>query len=84
MKNKKYNLSYILKKIEENENKLCFVENNLQYIKVLKALYLWLSRLSMFQNTVEYQAYFFTGAGFSTFDRVQNSILEYQYGKRPF
>ena len=84
MKNKKYNLSYIIKKIEENENKLCYVENNLQYIKVLKALYLWLCRLSMFQNSVEYQAYFFTGAGFSTFDRVQNSILEYQYGNRPF
>ena len=82
--NKKKNLSYIVKKIEENENKLCFVENNLQYIKVLKALYLWLSRLSMFQNSVEYQAYFISGAGFSFFDRVQNSILEYQYGNKPF
>ena len=83
MKNKKFQFEYILKKIHENEKKLYSVENNLQYIKVLKALKLWLFRLSMFQNNYEYKKYFLDGV-FSVWDRVNNSILDYNYGNRPF
>jgi hypothetical protein len=32
----------------------------------------------------QYMQLFYTGAGFSYFDRVQNSILEYSYGVKPF
>ena len=36
----------------------------------------------------EYQAtyhrYFYTGCGFSFYDRICNSILDYKYGNRPF
>lgn len=84
-------MNTILKKIECANYKLCNAENNLQYIKALKSIYFWLIRFDeMAQqspevaNSGEYLQMFYTGAGFSFFSRVQNSILEYNYGVRPF
>lgn len=81
----------IIKKIELSEAKICYAENNLQYIKALKSCFFWLIRLdSMAQkskdvaSSAEYLAMFTTGAGCSFFDRVKNSILEYNYGIKPF
>lgn len=34
--------------------------------------------------SAEYEAFFFTGCGFSVFDRIQMSIQEYEYGNHPF
>lgn len=80
----KHSLNHIVAKIETANEKLCQSENNLQYIKSLQSLRFWLLHLAMFQNSIEYLAYFYTGAGFSFWDRVNNSILEYQYGNKPF
>ena len=77
------NFKKIVQKINEAERRLESSENNLQYIKNLKSLQKWLFRLSMFQNTYEYKKYFLNGV-FSFWDRVNNSILEYQYGNKPF
>ena len=83
MKARKNRLEVIITKIREAERKLSEVENNLQYIKVLRSLQLWLSRLSMFQNTKEYEHYFL-GGPFTIWEKVNNSILAYQYGEKPF
>lgn len=87
---KKYTESYILNHIQELNAKLGEVDNNLKYIKVLKALKLWLERFSELFTTpeesarsYEYQAYFY-GCGISFYDRVCNSILDYEYGNKPF
>ena len=79
-----HTLNQIMSKIDMANEKLCNSENNLQYIKALKSMRFWLLRLSMFQNSKEYEMYFFTYCGFSTWDRVNNSILDYQYGNKPF
>lgn len=80
----RHSLNQIMSKIDTANEKLCNSENNLQYIKALKSLRFWLLKLSMFQNSAEYEANFFTCCGFSFWDRVNNSILEYQYGNKPF
>lgn len=84
-------LENILQKIKTAETKICQAENNLQYIKALKSCLFWLIRFdAMAQksediaNGAEYRAMFTTGAGWSFFDRVQNSILGYNYGVKPF
>ena len=86
---KKFN--FILQKIEDANNKLMRSETNLQYIKALKSIKFWLLKLdAMAQESPavaqsgQYMQLFYTGAGFSYFDRVQNSILEYNYGVKPF
>ena len=86
---KKFN--FILQKIEDANNKLMRSETNLQYIKALKSIKFWLLKLdAMAQESPtvaqsgQYLQMFYTGAGFSYFDRVQNSILEYSYGVKPF
>ena len=86
---KKFN--FILQKIEDANNKLMRSETNLQYIKALKSIKFWLLKLdAMAQESPtvaqsgQYLQMFYTGAGFSYFDRVQNSILEYNYGVKPF
>lgn len=86
---KKFN--FILQKIEDANNKLMRSETNLQYIKALKSIKFWLLKLdAMAQESPtvaqsgQYLQMFYTGAGFSFFDRVQNSILEYNYGVKPF
>ena len=86
---KKFN--FILQKIEDANNKLMRSETNLQYIKALKSIKFWLLKLdAMAQESPtvaqsgQYLQMFYTGAGFSYFDRVKNSILEYNYGVKPF
>ena len=83
----------LIEHIRELEARLGEVDNNLRYIKVVQALKHSLEKLDnmLKDNTTlqrEYQAiylsYFHTGCGFSFYDRVCNSILEYQYGNRPF
>ena len=83
--------NFILQKIEDANNKLMRSETNLQYIKALKSIKFWLLKLdAMAQESPtvaqsgQYLQMFYTGAGFSYFDRVQNSILEYSYGVKPF
>lgn len=90
MKEKK--MKRLLAHIEDLEERLCEADNNLRYIKVLKALKLHLERLSALfdkcpegrAHSYDYARYFTTGAGWSFYDRVCNSILDYQYGNRPF
>ena len=86
---KKFN--FILQKIEDAESKLFQSDNNLRYIKALQSLKFCLLKLdAMAQESPtvaqsgQYMQMFYTGAGFSYFDRVQNSILEYNYGVKPF
>ena len=84
-------LKNILQKIETAEKNLSHADNNLRYIKALQSLKFWLLKLdAMAQESPtvaqsgQYMQMFYTGAGFSYFDRVQNSILEYNYGVKPF
>ena len=79
--------------IRDLENRLGEVDNNLRYIKVVQALKHSLDKLDdMLRNNLklqrEYQAtyyrYFHTGCGFSFYDRICNSILDYKYGNKPF
>ncbi len=79
--------------IRDLENRLGEVDNNLRYIKVVQALKHSLDKLDdMLRNNQElqreYQAtyhnYFYTGCGFSFYDRICNSILDYKYGNKPF
>ena len=79
----------LVKHIRELEARLGEVDNNLRYIKVIQALKHSLEKLdNMLKDNATYQAiylsYFYTSCGFSFYDRVCNSILEYQYGNRPF
>ena len=80
----------ILSHIKDLQKKLEICENNLQYIKRLQALRHWLikfrqcpEKLSK-EYAAEYKRYFYSRNGFSYFERVCNSILEYEYGNRPF
>ena len=79
--------------IRDLENRLGEVDNNLRYIKVVQALKHSLDKLDdMLRNNQElqreyqatYHSYFYTGCGFSFYDRICNSILDYKYGNRPF
>ena len=81
----------LIEHIRELETRLGEVDNNLRYIKVVQALKYSLEKLDnmLKDNTTlqrEYQAiylsYFYTGCGFSFYDRVCNSILDYQYGEQ--
>ena len=83
----------LIEHIRELEARLGEVDNNLRYIKVVQALKHSLEKLDnmLKDNTTlqrEYQAidlsYFYTGCGFSFYDRVCNSILDYKYGNKPF
>ena len=72
------------------QEKLCYCENNLQYIKRLQALKYWRTSLIHFwigtaDSMVNMQQFMkATCCGFSFYDRVCNSILVYEYGDRPF
>lgn len=79
--------------IRDLENRLGEVDNNLRYIKVVQALKHSLNKLDdMLRNNIKlqrkyqatYHRYFYTGCGFSFYDRICNSILDYKYGNRPF
>ena len=79
--------------IRELERRLEEADNNLRYIKVVQALKNSLDNLyalllldtamqRKYQST--YMVYFYNGGGFSRYDRVCNSLLEYRNGNRPF
>ena len=79
--------------IRELERRLGEVDNNLRYIKVVQALKKSMDNLYAlllidtalqreYQST--YITYFYNGCGFSRYDRVCNSLLEYRNGNRPF
>ena len=81
----------IIDRISYMQERLCYAENNLQYIKRLQALKYWLETFDAFiidrekgEYSAIYQSYFMHGCGFSFYDRVCNSILDYKYGNRPF
>ena len=83
----------LIEHIRELEARLGEVDNNLRYIKVVQALKHSLEKLDnmLKDNTAlqrEYQAiylsYLCTGCGFSFYERLCNSILDYKYGNRPF
>ena len=83
--------NFIIQKIESAESKLMRSDNNLRYIKALQSLKFWLLKLdAMAQESPavaqsgQYMQLFYTGAGFSFFDRVNNSLLLYGYGLKPF
>lgn len=75
------------------QERLCNCENNLQYIKRLQALKYWLLKFDSYLDSDNrkrgkyaaiYDSYFCTDCGFCFYDRVHDSILDYQYGNRPF
>ena len=79
--------------IHDLERRLEQVDNNLKYIKVVQALKKSMDNLyalllldtamqRKYQST--YMVYFYNGGGFSRYDRVFNSLLEYKNGNRPF
>lgn len=79
--------------IRDLENRLGEVDNNLRYIKVVQALKHSLDKLDdMLKDNQElqreyqatYHSYFYIGCGFSFYDRVCNSILDYKNGNKPF
>ena len=83
----------VIQHIKDLENRLGYVDNNLRYIKVIQALKYWLDKFDNQLSKEErikgefaaiYESYFCSGGGFSFYDRVCNSILEYKYGNRPF
>ena len=83
----------VIQHIKDLENRLGYVDNNLRYIKVIQALKYWLDKFDNQLSKEErikgefaaiYESYFCSGGGFSFYDMVCNSILEYKYGNRPF
>lgn len=86
-------MNLIIRQIELSECKLSDSDNNLKYIKALKSLNYWLTMFSQEADKIDilksdygykYESYFCTGCGFSFYERVLNSILDYQYGNKPF
>lgn len=68
-------------------------ENNWQYIRSLNRIKVYLERFDSLLTpddrlngdfAAQYEAYFYSGAGFSFYSRVLNSIQEYEYGSKPF
>lgn len=84
-------IDMMIQHIEYLDNKLGYVDNNLRYIKVIQALKYWLDKFDSSLSDDErlkyaaiYESYFISGCGFSFYERVCNSILDYKYGNRPF
>ena len=82
-----------ISKIATLSESICQCDNNLQYIKRLKALQYWLLKFDSLLNdesrlkgefSAIYESYFCTGCGHSFFDKISLSICDYQYGNRPF
>lgn len=85
------NIDNAINHITTLQERLCYCENNLQYIKRLQALKHWLHKFDSLLDKASrgeyaaiYESYFCTCCGFSFYDRVCNSILDYKYGNRPF
>lgn len=83
----------LINHIRELEHRLGEVDNNLKYIKVIQALKYSLDRFDdilkdnkdlQYRYHTVYVGYFYSSYGFSFYDRVCNSILDYKYGNKPF
>lgn len=83
----------LINHIRELEHRLGEVDNNLKYIKVIQALKYSLDRFDdilkdnkdlQYRYHTAYVGYFYSSYGFSFYDRVCNSILDYKYGNKPF
>lgn len=79
--------------IRDLERRLGEVDNNLRYIKVVQALKHSLDKFYslLLQDTAlqrkyqsTYMVYFYNGGGFSFYEKVCNSTLEYKHRNRPF
>lgn len=89
---KKISFSKAVEKAEYYSDKLSQADSNLLYIKALNACWRWLKiaddnyndETASDMDKVVYQQIFISGCGFSFYDRVNNSILDYKYGNRPF
>ena len=86
-------INKMIQHIKDLDNRLGYVDNNLRYIKVIQALKYWLDKFDNSLSEEErlkgefatvYESYFYSGCGFSFYERVCNSILDYKYGNRPF
>lgn len=82
----------LINHIRDLENRLGEVDNNLRYIKVVQALKHSLDKLDdMLRNNQElqreyqaiYHRYFYTGCGFSFYDRICNSKYVFRISKQP-
>lgn len=86
---------HCIERISYHTEKLSQSDNNKKYITALKWMQFWMQRLSNNahhalqmkvckevwpENNMHYLTTFYTG----DYDRVNNSILEYEYGARPF
>lgn len=89
----KQNVEKAIDRIATLQERLCYCENNLQYIKRLQALKYWLHKFDSFLDKASrgkgeyaavYESYFHVCSGFSFYDRVCNSIRVYEYGNKPF
>ena len=82
----------LLQSIRESQAKVENSENNLQYIKALKALNRKIQKFAQSlteeqkrgQYAAAYKRLFYPDGHLSFYERVVNSILDYQYGERPF
>lgn len=83
----------LIEHIEDLEARLCQADNNLRYIKALQALKRSLEKFDDIlksdtalqrEYSANYLSYFYTGCGFSFYNRICNSILDYKYGNKPF
>ena len=79
--------------IRDLERRLNDTDNNLRYIKVVQALKKSMDNLyalllvdTALQREYQsnYMVYFYNGGGFSRYDRICNSLIEYKNGNRPF
>lgn len=90
-------LNMLLRKIEHASRVLSEVENNLQYIKALKSLNIWICKLDAFVLTEDYnlvKPYIGTSKAWdidkyihgcpSFHDKVKLSIEDYKNGNKPF
>ena len=82
-----------LLKYEMAEKKLCAADNNLRFIKAVKSMFFWLNRFDSLltdeqrrdgEFSVAYENLFFSYCGFSVYDRVVNTIIDYNNGNKPF
>lgn len=78
-------LKRLLSALSLSEQKLSEADNNLRYIKALYSLNFWLNKLLCFPYTLPdyvWQKYF--RGPLSFYEKVNNSIVEYLSGNKPF
>jgi len=86
------NMEKLIKRLELCEERLQQADNNLRYIRALQSYQYWLLKLydiDEIRNESNkyhwaYKRYLFNGNGLSLFSRVNNSIVDYTNGNKPF